>query len=327
MRRREFFLTAAAPLVAASKPYVMTVKGPADAASLGASLPHEHLFSIFGADAAESARYDTAALLEAVVPYLKGLRKLGCATIFDATAAWFGRDPKLLKTISDKTGVKLVTNTGYYAAAGDRYVPKHAFEETEDQIAARWVREWKEGIAGTGIRPGFMKLGVDASPLSAIDRKLLVAAARAHLQTGLTIAVHTGGDASAASEQMAILKREGVSPEAWIWVHAHAVKDKLSLLEAAREGAWLEFDGLEPSTVERHLELYRLMRENKLLGRVLLSHDGNSFRCCARPPKAYDALFNAFLPMLRSQKVAEDEIRQVTVANPASAFTVRARPA
>jgi phosphotriesterase-related protein len=326
MRRREFLVAATtALLTAAEKPRIMTVKGPVDAEALGTTLPHEHLFSMFGADAAEQPVYDTADLLSKVVPYVQSLKKRGCSTIFDATAAWFGRDPRLLKTISDKTGVRIVTNTGYYGAANDRYVPRHAFEESEDQLAARWIREWKDGIAGTGIRPGFQKLGVDAAPLTAIDRRLLSAAARAHLQTGLTIAVHTGGDSNAASEQMALLKLEKVSPSAWIWVHAHMVADNLSLVEAAKEGAWVEFDGVEPATMDRHVELFRLMQENKLLHRVLLSHDGNSYRCCGRPPKAYDSLFSDLLPRLRRDRVPEEQIRLVTVTNPAAAYAVQVR--
>ena len=56
---------------------------------------------------------------------------------------------------------KMITNTGYYGAAGDKYVPQHAYEETVDQLADRWTGEWEDGIEGTGIRPGFIKGGVD----------------------------------------------------------------------------------------------------------------------------------------------------------------------
>lgn len=52
--------------------------------------------------------------------------------------------------------------------------------------------EWEHGIGKTDIRPRFIKIGVDPGSLSPIDRKLVQAACRAHLETGLTIAVHTG---------------------------------------------------------------------------------------------------------------------------------------
>jgi phosphotriesterase-related protein len=326
MLRREFIAAAAAPLLSAqTKPQVMTVTGSADPAKLGIALPHEHLFSNFGADPAERAEYDERALLAAVVPYVESLKRLGCGCIADATAAWFGRHPVLLRTISRKTGVRVITNTGYYGAANDRYVPKHAFAETAEQLAARWTAEWKNGIDGTGIRPGFLKIGVDAAPLSQIDRKLIRAAAVCHKATGLTIAVHTGGDAGAASEQIAILKREGVSPRAWIWVHANGVKDPATLVEAAKEGAWIELDGIEPASVDRHLELVRLLREQNLLNRILLSHDGNSFRCCDRPMKPYDSLFTHFIPRLRQSGFTDGEIRTLTVVNPANALTIQRR--
>ena len=67
-----------------------------------------------------------------------------------------------------------------------------------------------------------------------MDAKLVRAAARAHLATGLTIAVHTG-PAEGAFEQMEILKEEGVDPSAWIWVHAQGERDKAKHVGAAQQ--------------------------------------------------------------------------------------------
>lgn len=307
---------------------VMTVRGPAAPESLGLMLPHEHFFSNFGEEPAEPPVYDEAALLAAVVPYARRVKELGCGAVADATAAWFGRSPLLLRTISEKTGLHVLTNTGYYGAASDRYVPKHAFEEDAARLASRWVREWREGIAGTGIRPGFIKTGVDAGPLSEIDAKLVRAAALTHRETGLTIAVHTGGNPEAAMRQMAIVREEGVSPEAWIWVHANQVKsgEEEALEKAAEAGAWISLDGLDEATLERHLELVLRLRAKGYLGRVLLSHDGNSFRAGGkRPMRPYTLLFERFLPELRRAGVSESEIDRLTRDNPARAFTVRRR--
>lgn len=323
MLRRDFVAgLALAPLTPG--PHILTVTGAIRPNQLGMALPHEHLFSIFGADPEEQPAYDRAKLLDTVVPYVSSLRKLGCQAIFDGTAAWFGRDPLLLREISNKTGVRIVTNTGIYAAASDRYVPRYVHDESADQIAARWTAEWRDGIGGTGIRPGFMKLGVDAGLLSDIDRKLVTAAARAHRQTGLTAAVHTGDNVSGAFDQIALFKEEKVSPSAWIWIHAHQVKDTRALTEAAKQGAWVSLDGIEPASIDRHLELIRTLHESRLLHRVLLSHDGNSFRCCGRQPKPYDSLFKDLLPRLRKQ-FTDAEVRKLTVENPRDAFTIGVR--
>lgn len=328
MRRREFLALCAAAGTAPGQTneQIMTVTGPLASGEAGTILPHEHVMSIFGGDPVYRVKYDEEKLFETVVPYLKSLGDLGCDMVADCTAAWFGRAPVLLKEISEKTGVRILTNTGYYGAANDKYVPKHAMKETAGAIAGHWVTEWKEGIDGTAIRPGFMKIGVDSGPLSEIDAKLVRAAAIAHGETGLVMAVHTGGNPESASQQLDILKSEGVSPEAWIWVHANKVEDPDDLLRAADSGAWIELDGIAEEAVEDHLKLVALMKEHGHLKRTLLSHDGNSFRYGGRPPKPYGSLFTHFLPALKQAGYTESDFRQLVSANPANAFTIRKRP-
>ena len=215
----------------------MTVRGWLSGADAGVVLPHEHLFSSFGLDAAPRHPYDLPRLRSTVGPYLRYLKELGCGTILDCTTAWFGRDVGLLRELSEKSGLNVVANTGYYGAANDRYVPPHAREESAEMLAARWIGEWRDGIDGTDVRPGLIKTAVDEGPLSAIDRKLVTAAAITHRETGLTISCHTSNNPGAAAEQLEILKEQGVSPEAWVWVHAHNVEDSDALERAAASGA------------------------------------------------------------------------------------------
>jgi phosphotriesterase-related protein len=324
MTRRELLLSAAlAP--AASLEMVMTVRGPVRPADLGLCLPHEHLFSIFGEEPAERAEYDVPKLMGEVSRYVNSLRFLGCRAIADGTTAWFGRDVSLLSRVSTATGVHVLTNTGYYGAANDRYVPRSAREESASQIAARWVKEYTEGIDATGIKPGFMKLGVDAGPLSAIDEKLFEAACLTHRETGLLITVHTSDAAEAAGRQLELLKKHGIRADAWVWIHANNCKDEGALKSAAEDGAWLSFDGIAPENTARHLALVDLMKAMGRLKQVLLSHDGNSFRAGGRPMKPYSALFTHFIPALREAKYSETEIRLMTVDNPARALTIRKR--
>jgi phosphotriesterase-related protein len=287
-------------------------------------LPHEHIMSTFGAEPTDRPDYNTADLLRTVVPYLNSLKKQGCTAIADCTAAQFGRAPDLLRSISRKTGMHILTNTGYYGAAKDRYVPPHAVQETAGQLAARWLREWRDGIDGTGIRPGFLKIGVDAGPLSPVDKKLVQAAARTHLGSGLAIAVHTGDNFEAAQEQLALLRAEGVSPEAWIWVHAHAATDE-AILSCAERGAWISFDGLGLSSLDRHLELVRMMKRAGRLAQVLLSHDGDLFPVPGGKPRPFEALFTSFIPKLRQEGFTQKEIQALVAGNPQRAFTVRVR--
>jgi phosphotriesterase-related protein len=301
----------------------MTVSGPVRPEDLGVTLHHEHVMSTFGADCARYPEYDLPALTAQVVPYLKKVKSLGCRSLVDCTAAFFGRHPELLRRFSMETGVQILTNTGYYGAAGGRYVPAHAFTESAEQIAARWIHEWLDGIDETGIRPGFIKTGVDGGPLSEIDAKLLRAAALTHRATGLLIQTHTVDNVPAAHEALEILKAEGVSPSAWVWIHAHALSEPGEAVAAARQGAWISFDNLDDRVAGHVLELLSTMRAEGLLGRVLLSHDGDSY--CAGDFRPYHFLFSDFTGQLLQNGFTDADIQQLLVDNPRSAYTIEKR--
>lgn len=304
----------------------MTVTGPIQPEELGTALPHEHILSRFGEPPARRPDYELQDLFDTVVPLLEEVQSLGCDSIIDCTAAYFGRDPLIMHRLAEITGLHLLTNTGYYGAVDDRYVPDHAYEASAAQLADRWLDEWTGGVDGTGVRPGFIKTAVDPGPLSSIDRKLVRAAAKTHAESGLTIAVHTSDNVPAAREQLSILDDEGVAPSAWIWVHAQNVDDIDALAEAAERGAWIEFDGLAPGdAIDHHLDLVLEMRERGLLDRVLLSHDGSSYPPEGTEPRPFDTLFRTFLSELRSAGLDQETTRRLTVDNPRRAFTIRVR--
>ncbi|MBT4138008.1 MAG: phosphotriesterase [Candidatus Latescibacteria bacterium] len=314
-------------LYAQSNPKVMTVTGLISSEKIGFTLPHEHVMSIFGGPIAQHAKYNEEELFGIVIPYLKKLKGMGLTTLCDCTTAYFGRRADLLKTISLETGVQILTNTGHYGAAKDKYVPEHAKIESVDQLTKRWISDWENGIDGTDIRPGFIKIGVDNGTLSPIDLKLVRAAAQTHLHSGLTIAAHTSGSTDAAFDQLQALKEEGVHASAWVWVHAHNVKENDALLYAAKAGAWIEFDGIKESSLDRHIELVNLMKKHGHLDQVLLSHDGNSFRYGDRPFKPYASIFTHFVPRLKEAGYTNKEIVQLTVINPRNAFAIQVRKA
>jgi phosphotriesterase-related protein len=296
---------------------------------LGLTLMHEHvLVDFIGASQVSARRYDADHVFATVLPYLTQARALGCETLLECTPAYLGRDPRLLRRLSEASGVHIVSNTGYYGAAKDKHLPLHAFTETAEQLARRWIREAERGIDGTSIRPGFMKIGVDEGTLSEIDGKLVRAAALTHRETGLLIASHTSTGV-AAMETIALLDGAGVPPSALIWVHAQSERDEAFHTRAASDGAWVEFDGLSATTIARHVDLVVRMKAQGLLGHVLLSHDagwyhvgepwGGQFR-------AFDTLFTAFVPALRGAGFDDTEIRQLLVTNPRRALAGEAAP-
>lgn len=317
--------------------YIMTVKGPVSPELLIQTLSHEHLLVDWaGADSTGYHRWDRDSVIQRVLPFLAELKSLGVNGFVDCSPAYLGRDPVVLRQLSEKTGIHIITNTGYYGAVNNRFIPDFAWDESAQQIAGRWIDEFNTGIDGSGIKPGFIKIGVNVnSPLSEIHRKLVRAAAITHLQTGLVIKSHTGGDVP-AFEQLEILREEGVSPDAFIWTHAQRGSIE-KITEAAAKGAWISLDAVNASApggegsrgnIQWYTERLKQMKNSGLLHRVLISHDagwytagepgGGSFR-------GFGDIHNHLLPSLRENGFTDSEIETLISLNPSRAFEVRVR--
>ncbi len=309
--------------------YIMTVNGPVSSSDIGTSLIHEHvLVDFIGADSTGYRRWDKGVAAQVILPYLRDAQNAGLVTFFDCTPAFIGRDPRLLKMLADSTGLNIVTNTGLYGAVDNKFLPLYAFDATADELSARWVREFENGIEGSGIKPGFIKIGVNPGRLSPQHRKLIRAAARTHKSTGLAIASHTG-PAEPAFQQLEILNEEGVPASAFIWVHAQNEPDLSRHVEAARRGAWISLDGLNDKNQEEYLAMIQNLKENNLLDHLLLSHDagwyspgemnGGDFR-------GYTTLLTSFRERLLANSLTADDFLKIVQENPIKAFSLQKSP-
>ena len=311
-------------------PWVMTVRGRLPARDMGVTLTHEHALANFQPyeEWEKSPRtYDREEVERRMLPHLQRIASLGCRTFVDATAVGLGRDPRLLRELSKASGLHILTTTGNYAAADYKFLPRYAYEESAEKLAGRWIAEWREGIAGTGIRPGFIKLGFNGGALSEVERKLIRAGALAHRETGMTIGAHTGR-AVAAYEELAELEKAGVDASAWIWIHAQNEDDPAKYLDAAKRGAWISLDGVSEPNLERHIARIVALRDAGFLNRVLVSQDAGWYSV-GQPDggniRPYDTVFTVLIPALRARGFTPAEVDQLFVTNPMSAFAVRVR--
>ena len=309
---------------------VMTVGGPIHPDERGVTLTHEHIIVDFiGADSTGPHRWNKDTVVAVIEPFLNQIRELGCQSFIDCSPDYLGRDVEILSELSARTGLHIITNTGYYGAYQDKYVPQHAFTDNAQELAACWIAEWEHGIGNTGIKPGIIKIGVDGdAPLTEMHRKLVEAAALTHLASGLAIASHTGPETT-IFEQKDILEKAGVAPEALIWTHAQRGTQE-SHIEAAQTGIWVSLDNVTDNAenVENYVQMLLNLKQNDLLNKVLLSHDagwydvGNIFGTGFRP---YTAIFTELIPALKEHGFTEDDIHQLMVENPKEAYTVRIR--
>lgn len=308
--------------------HIITVTGEIPASEIGKTLHHEHLLVDFiGADSSGYHRWNKSEVVEKVLPYLLEIKKLGYKTLVECTPAYLGRDPELMKILSEKSGIQIITNTGYYSAVGGKYIPEHGFIETAQQLAARWIDEAKNGIEGTGIYPGFIKIAVERNPLEELHRKIVEAACITHKATGLVIMSHTG-PALPAFQEIEILKQNGVHPSAFIWTHAQNESDFNKHIEAAKMGVWIGFDNFNPDQLQRYVEFAQLMKKEGLLDKILFSHDAGWYR----PGEQNGGEFRGFteieeflIPDLEKNGISQHDIYQIFTVNPAEAFKVKVR--
>jgi phosphotriesterase-related protein len=305
--------------------YIHTLKGPVDPTSLGLILPHEHLFTdLRGPSVPDYAQREPESVVEVVAPHLADAAATGVTALVECSTVGVGRNLSVLRSLSDSTSIHIVAPTGVYR---DAFIPAAMRDMSEDELAELWTTELTEGIDGTSVRAGFIKLAMSDDGPTPLEVRNLRAAAKASRRTGAVIGSHTIGG-RVARQEMDILENAGLDLSRWIWIHAQTEPDVSVLNEAARRGAYVELDTVgapfqsQPELLERVARLI----EAGFLSKILLSHDAGWFDPSSPDgsPKegyrGYTALVRDFIPALRASGVRDEEIYGITVLNPRDAF-------
>ena len=305
---------------------IITLNGSIKSSELGKTLIHEHvLVDFIGANKISPGRWEHDAVIKKVLPYLLEIKARGLKSVAECTPAFIGRDVKLLQKLSEHSGLQILTNTGFYGASDNKFLPKWAFTESAEQLAERWINEFKNGIDGTSIKPGFIKTGVNPGPLSDLHQKLIKAASLTHLKTGLTIYSHTG-PAVPAYQQLEILKANGVHPSAFVWVHANGSDE--DFLKLAKMGCWISLDGIGEDNLDKNATTISLLKSNGLLNQVLISHDAGWYKP-GEPGggefRGFTTISDKFIPLLKANGFTEKDIHQLVVKNPAKMLSIKIR--
>src|SRR5262249_14667243 len=183
---------------------------------------------------------------DAMLQELADISAAGGRAVLEASTAGMGRRPDLLRRISEASDVHVICVTGIYTR---EFHPANIATASIDELAADMVRELEDGIAGTGIRAGAIKLASSVSPLAGDERKAFQAGGPAQGATGAAITTHTspgpalslpGG--SMGHEQLDLLEAEGVDPERVIIGHCDLNPQPDHHVELARRGAYVQYD-------------------------------------------------------------------------------------
>ena len=313
-------------------PTVNTVLGPVDTANLGFTLSHEHV----GTNAAGFRHtypelIDRAGVQEQATAALKEAYDEGLRTMVDVSTFDLGRDIQLIQDVSRGSGVQIIAATGNHLA-----VPRPFGELSPDVIAPLFVKEIEEGIEGTGIKAGIIKVASDRGGVTQPQEVVLRAAARAHLRTGTPISTHTWSPDRVGEQQVQVLQEEGVDLNRVYIGHSNDDTDMGYLLGLLEKGVWLGLDRYPGGRVagtpdwEKRTEIVKMLIDAGHAHRIMLSHDysvpkarhGAQVQEERRRanPDGFNFITRRVLPRLRELGVSEGDIDQIMKENPRRFF-------
>lgn len=198
-----------------------------------------------------------------------------------------------------------------------------------DDLADELVREFHDGVAGSGVRPGIIgEIGTDKPWVSGLEERVHRAAARASKATGMAITTHAV-QSPVGLAQLRIFEEEGVDPARVVIGHADSYVDLDHYLAVLDRGANLEFDflghrfGSEEHVEPRLIEIIVELLERGYASQLLLSQDVcHNSQLKANGGFGYVYLQQHFLPSLRTAAVGEGEIAAMTIDNPRRILTL-----
>lgn len=317
-----------------------TVLGPLDTSRLGVTLSHEHLADAPAVlDRWPKAWGGRGPFVARAVAALNVLRGAGVATIVDLTTYDVGRDIRFLEEVSRKSGLNII------AATGQRFFPPNfphvsMPSRTVEGLSGFFVREIEQGIDGTGIKAGVIKIGVVGPSATVLEETGLRAGARASKATGAPIRIHAKAADRAGNGLAVTLEDEGIDPSRVSFDHSDDSGDMDYFLGLARRGYGLGMDhvhrgltrAFRPSFERRAACIKRLadagfarnifLSQDVELGGQLLPAQARAWRETIDPPQGLLFTTRRLIPHLREIGVSRSDIHAMTVDNPRRFFSL-----
>lgn len=302
---------------------VQTVTGEAPISQLGHCQMHEHLFVAEG----PATRKNPALLVdepERSLAELELYRRAGGGSCLDAQPGGAGRDARVLREISRRSGVALIAVTGYHLP--HFYAPTHwLFSAPRSALTDFFIDELRNGcVENREVRPGAVKAAVGPEGLVGAAAERYRAAAEAAARAEVPLVVHTekGLDGVRAVELACAC---GMPVHRVLICHADRQAADFAPHEAiADTGAMLEYDTIgrfkyHDDEAECRLILHMLERGHER--QLLFSLDTTRERLSSYGGAiGLNYILDVFLPMLAASGISGQTLRRITVDNPARVF-------
>lgn len=268
--------------------------------------------------------------VERAVEELARWRGAGGGAVVDTMPFGCGRNVTKLIAVSRASQVPIVVPTGFQKSS--YYLPDHwQHRYDEDAIAELLVQECAEGVDENNydgplvrrsvIKAGVIKVASDYQVVKPTTRKLIRAAATAHLSCGTPILVHTEMG-TAGLTVLDLFEAAGVPPDRVLLCHVDRNPDVAVHREMAERGAMLEYDTpgrIKYQPEEVVVRLMRAMFDAGLGDHITLGGDlaRRSYWTSYGGGPGFDYLLSVFTPRLRREGFADAELDAVWRRNPA----------
>ena len=312
-----------------SGPSVETMTGPISTSDLGFTLMHEHIIVQAEGVAHNFPQiWEPQAELDKTLKVLKDLKAKGVDTILDLTVLGIGRDVPLLLPVVKEAGINVIAATGLYTF---NELPTYFQVRDVDAMADLFVSDITEGIQGTDVKAAVLKCATDAPGITPGVEKVLRAAARAHLRTGVPISTHTHAGMRRGLEQQDLFESEGVDLRRVIIGHSGDSEDLDYLTKLADRGSYLGMDRFGIDIIlstDKRVAVIAKLCEMGYAERMVLSHDASiyidsfteDFIQQHIPNWNYFHIVDDVIPALLQAGVSQEQVDTMTRGNPRRIF-------
>ncbi|MBX4888759.1 phosphotriesterase family protein [Rhizobium bangladeshense] len=300
--------------------HLRTTLGLKSKSELGMILPHEHVFVDLRTPGQPGyAEANVEDVVRLMAPEIERIKKLGVTALVECSTGGVGRRADIDLAVSLATDFPIVVPTGIYR---EPWIPEWVRQASEEKLEAWMLRELTEQIDETGFQAGWIKLSAGDDGMTALETKILRAAARAAAQTNAVIGSHTIRG-RVVMDQLDVIEAEGYRADRFISIHTQEEKDFAYNLAVAERGAWIEYDHVGRGEDDDVAELVIRALEAGCGDRMLLSHDRGWFDPALPKggiPKPYTHLSTVLLPELKRRGIDDSILMRLTHDNPFEAF-------
>lgn len=311
---------------------INSVTGPISTQALGQTLTHEHVVSAnWNMRMCYEEWFNREEFLAYAAEDLRRTREVGVSTLVDVTPVCLGRDTGIVQEAALRSGMQIICATGFFFTEN-----QWMYNRSVDSFLHYLMHDIEQGLDGTGVLPGLIKMCTDRLGVTPINERLLTASAMAAARSGLPVATHATHLNDGAQRQMDILEQHGVPLSRVVIGHCGDSND-LDYLEAIlRRGAYVGLDRFgdeAKNSLENRVNTLMALCERGWLDKILISHDYVSFVDLGafewrfqREKDPDDAVYNSryihryALPLLREKGFPEESITQLLVGNPRAYF-------